>query len=154
MNLIGGWRTVYVAAILTAVSPAPGEAQARLANTTQEARRAIAARDSAAALRATDSLVAWYPHYPNTVLLRARAEMVSGRLSDAERSLRRLLAWDPRYVRYALTDSILKPLGSRFTGVDVNALAARADSPVSHGRVWATIEERDLIAEGTAWDGR
>jgi sugar lactone lactonase YvrE len=153
MNLIRARRTIYLATILAAVTPAICEAQARLANATQEARRAIAARDSAAAIKATDSLIAWYPHYPNTVLLRARAEMVGGRPSDAERSLRRLLAWDPRYVRYALTDSILKPLGSRLTDVDVNALAARADSPVSHGRVWATIEERDLIAEGTAWDG-
>jgi len=34
----------------------------------------------------------------------------------------------------------------------VTPLAARADSAISRGTVLATIEERDLVPEGTAWD--
>ena len=34
----------------------------------------------------------------------------------------------------------------------VDSLARLAERPISLGTVWATIAERDLIAEGTAWD--
>lgn len=145
-------RLLGIATILAAATPAPGAAQSRLATATQEARKAIAGRDTAAALRATDSLLAWYPDYPNALLMRARALMIASRADDAGRALRKLLGWDARYARFALTDSILQPLGSGLAGVDVNALAARADSPVSRGKVWATVAERDLILEGTAYD--
>jgi sugar lactone lactonase YvrE len=138
--------------IAVVITPYAGIAQAPLVTAAQEARTAIAARDAATAIRVTDSLVAWYPDYPNTMLLRARAMMIAERPDDAERAVRKLLAWDPRYARYALTDSILKPLAPRLADADVNALAARADSAVSRGLVWATVQERDLILEGTAYD--
>ena len=127
-------------------------AQAKLATTTQEARKAIAERDAATAIRLTDSLLAWYPDYPNVALMRARALMIGSRPDDAERAVRQLLRWDARYARFALTDSILKPLAGRLRDVNVAALAAAADSGVSRGSVWATIAERDLIPEGTAYD--
>jgi sugar lactone lactonase YvrE len=127
-------------------------AQAKLASTTQEARRAIAERDAATAIRLTDSLLAWYPDYPNVALMRARALMIGSRTDDAERAVRQLLRWDARYARFALADSILKPLAARLSDVNVAQLAAAADSGVSRGSVWATISERDLIPEGTAYD--
>ena len=145
-------RSVVVTMALCAVTAVESAAQARLGSGAQEVRKAIADRDSAAALRITDSLTAWYPDYPNVTLLRARALMISARTDEAERAVRRLLSWDPRYARFALTDSILKPLSTRLTDVDVAALAARADSGVSTGTVWATLTERDLIPEGTAYD--
>ncbi|HEX6314207.1 MAG TPA: hypothetical protein VFZ73_05080 [Gemmatimonadaceae bacterium] len=83
-------------------------------------------------------------------MLRAQAYATAGRLDDAERDVRRLLAWDARYARRALQDSILAPLRPRL-GAAVTPLAVRADSAMSRGTVWATIEERDLVPEGTAW---
>ena len=126
--------------------------QAALINGTQQARAAIAARDAATAIRVTDSLIAGYPDHPNVTLMRARALVIASRPDDAERALRRLFAWDPRYVRFALTDSVLKPLAPRLENLNVEMLAAKADSPVSTGMVWATIGETDLVPEGTAYD--
>jgi hypothetical protein len=84
-------------------------------------------------------------------MLRAQSYAAAGRLADAERDVRRLLAWDARYARRALQDSILAPLRSRLEAV-VTPLAARADSAISRGTHWATLEERDFVPEGTAWD--
>ena len=146
------FRSFSVALLASAILAHDSQAQARLGTGTQEARKAIAERDAAAAMRATDSLAAWYPDHPNVMLMRARALMIAGRADEAERAVRRLHAWDPRYARYALTDSILKPLAARLSDVDVASLAARADSGVSTGKVWATLSERDLVPEGTAYD--
>jgi sugar lactone lactonase YvrE len=143
---------VVVVAFSIAVTGEGLPAQARLGATTQEARKAITERNAPEAIRLTDSLLAWYPDYPNITLMRARALMLASRADEAERALRRLLGWDARYARYALTDSLLKPLGGRLGDVNVAALAAAADSAVSTGTVWATIAERDLVPEGTAYD--
>ncbi len=119
-----------------------------------EVRTAIAAGNAVRAVTLVDSIKVDFPHHPNVELTRARALMAAGRPDDVERSLRALLKWDPRYLRFALNDSTLKPLSSRFSDVDVAALAARADSPLSKGKVWATVEERDLVLEGTAFDAK
>jgi sugar lactone lactonase YvrE len=84
-------------------------------------------------------------------MLRAQAFAAAGRLDDAERDVRRLLAWDARYARRALQDSNLAVLRPRLEAL-VTPLATRADSAISRGTVLATIEERDLVPEGTAWD--
>jgi sugar lactone lactonase YvrE len=147
-------RSVLITLMTLALPVVAGEssAQARLGSGSQEARKAIAEGDGATAIRVTDSLLAWYPDYPNVSLMRARALMIGARPDEAERALRRLLGWDPRYARYALTDSILKPLAPRLIEVSVAQLAAAADAGLSKGTVWATIDERDLIPEGTAYD--
>ncbi len=146
------FRSVTAAMLALGALASRSEAQARLADGTQAARKAIAERDSATARRVTDSLASWYPDYPNVTLMRARALMISARPAEAEREIRRLLGWDARYARYALSDSILKPLAARLADVDVAALAAMADSAISRGTVWATISETDLVPEGTAYD--
>jgi sugar lactone lactonase YvrE len=92
-----------------------------------------------------------FPDHPGLVILRAQALAVAGRLDDAERDVRRLLAWDARYARRALQDSLLAPLRPRLDSL-VMARATLADAPIARGRVWAVIEERDLVPEGTAWD--
>jgi sugar lactone lactonase YvrE len=84
-------------------------------------------------------------------MLRAQAFAAAGRLEDAERDVRRLLAWDARYARRALQDTLLAALRPRLDAL-VAPLATRADSAISRGTVLATIEERDFVPEGTAWD--
>jgi sugar lactone lactonase YvrE len=51
-----------------------------------------------------------------------------------------------------LRDSALARIRPLLADVDVAALAERADAPVSRGEVWATLEGRDLILEGSAYD--
>lgn len=135
--------------IVSIARPAMG--QAALGAAVQAVRAAMARADHQGAARIADSLSRVFPGHPSLVMLRAQAMTAAGRLDDAERDVRRLLAWDARYARRALQDSLLAPLRSRLDSV-VAPRATRADAPVSRGSVWATIEERDLVPEGTAWD--
>ena len=135
--------------VVTMASPAMG--QAALGTAAQAARSAMTRGDHQASTRIADSLWRAFPGHPSLVMLRAQAMTAAGRLDDAERDVRRLLAWDARYARRALQDSLMSPLRPRLDSV-VAPLAARADAPISRGRVWATLQERDLVPEGTAWD--
>jgi sugar lactone lactonase YvrE len=129
----------------------PAGAQAALGAAAQSVRSAMAAGNHETAIRVADSIHRQFPGHPSLVMLRAQALAAAGRLTAAEADVRRLLAWDARYARRALQDSILAPLRPRLESV-VTPLAVRADSAVGIGRVVATIDERDLVPEGTAWD--
>lgn len=115
-----------------------------------EVRRLINAREGAAALRLLDTLAAQVPAHPNVPFLRAHAYGVMGRLDEAAREIGTLLRVDARYARLALRDSSVASLRPRFPTVD--SLADLAGRPVNTAWLWATIAERDLIAEGTAYD--
>jgi hypothetical protein len=115
-----------------------------------EVRRAIVARDAAVALALVDSLRSFAPDHPNIAFLRAHATGLAGRHAEARAELTRLLRWDPRFARAALRDTNVAALRSEFAAVD--SLARLAEQQVTLGSVWATIAERDLVAEGTAWD--
>src|SRR5215218_7900756 len=119
--------------------------------TPQDARRASAAGDHAAALRIVDSLAALYPHLPNAIFARALALGAAGRMEDAALVVRQLGRWDGRYARSALRDSSLAPLRERL-GAEVARLAQRSEMPVARAQVLAVLAERDLVPEGTAWD--
>ena len=136
-TLVGSARTV--------------RAQAALGAAVQAIRQAMTTGDHAGAVRIADSLSRQLPDHPSLVMLRAQAFTVAGRLDDAERDVRRLLAWDARYARRALQDTLLAPLKPRLDSL-VAARAALADVPIARGKAWAVIEERDLVPEGTAWD--
>ena len=136
---------------LAAAVSTPATAQPALGAAVQAIRSAMAAGDHQTSTRVADSLWRSIPGHPSLVMLRAQAFAAAGRLDDAERDIRRLLAWDARYARRALQDSNLAVLRPRLEAV-VTPLATRADSAISRGTVLATIEERDLVPEGTAWD--
>jgi sugar lactone lactonase YvrE len=136
---------------LAAAVSTPATAQPALGSSVQAIRSAMAAGDHQTSTRVADSLWRSIPGHPSLVMLRAQAFAAAGRLDDAERDVRRLLAWDARYARRALQDSNLAVLRPRLEAV-VTPLATRADSAISRGTVLATIEERDLVPEGTAWD--
>jgi len=136
---------------LAATVSTPATAQPALGAAVQAIRAAMAAGDHQTSMRVADSLWRSIPGHPSLVTLRAQAFAAAGRLDDAERDVRRLLAWDARYARRALQDSNLAVLRPRLEAV-VTPLATRADSAISRGTVLATIEERDLVPEGTAWD--
>lgn len=137
--------------MLGAALGTPAAGQAALGAAVQSVRAAMAAGNHETAVRVADSLWRRIPGHPSLVMLRAQALVTAGRLDDAERDVRRLLAWDARYARRALQDSLLAPLRPRLEPA-VTPLATRADSVFGRGRVLATIEERDLVPEGTAWD--
>ena len=115
-----------------------------------EVRREIVARNATRALSLLDTLSAAAPHHPNMAFLRAHAYGVAGRLPEAAHEITTLLRWDPRYARSALRDSSVAALRAQFAHVD--SLAAQAERQLSRAYAWATLAERDLIAEGTAYD--
>ncbi len=141
--LVGCTIVPMLAALSSATAQGP---LARMA----EVRREIVAGNAARALALIDTLRGVAPDHPNLAFLRAHALGAAGRLAEAETEIARLLRWDARYARLALRDSSVAALRPRFTAVD--SLAAVAERQLSHATVWATIEERDLIAEGTAYD--
>jgi sugar lactone lactonase YvrE len=143
---------LFIAIVLGAVTlHRPVGAQPALGAAAQNVRTAMAAGNHETAVRIADSIYRVFPGHPSLVILRAQAFARAGRLDDAERDVRRLLAWDARFARRALQDSLLAGLRPRLEAI-VTPLAARADSAMGRGRVLATIEERDLVPEGTAWD--
>lgn len=138
-----------LSALLVAALPVSASGQnpfARMA----EVRREINAGNAATALALIDSIAALLPDHPNVAFLRAHANGLAGRTAEARANLEKLLRWDARYARAALRDTNVASLRSELAHVD--SLARAAERPVSLGSVWATIGERDLIAEGTAWD--
>ena len=142
-------RIVLCSTLLLAVVVAPMRAQNPMQRM-PEVRRLINERQGAAALRLLDSLAPQVPAHPNLPYLRAHAYGVLGRTEEAAREIRALLRVDARYARLALRDSSVASLRRRFPAVD--SLAELASRPVNSAWVWATIAERDLIAEGTAYD--
>jgi DNA-binding beta-propeller fold protein YncE len=147
------WTLVTpVGAVLALGLPGAAGAQANLGTVLQEIQRLSAAGEHRRSLALADSLAGVLPDHPGVVLRRTLALAAAGRTSDAVRGLGRLLRWDARYARRALDEPALASLRAELTGVDVDSLAARADRPVARGRVWAVLEERDLVPEGTAWD--
>lgn len=132
--------------------PASLAGQGALAERLQEMRTASQEGRHARAVELADSLVSVFPDHPTVVLSRAVALARAGQRDGARAAVRRLLQWDPRYARRALEDSALAPLGSSLAAENIAARAARADRPVARGRVWAVLEERDLVLEGTAYD--
>jgi sugar lactone lactonase YvrE len=147
MRLIPSRVPQLVALLLSAPALLPGQGPlGRMA----EVRREIVAGNAARALALLDTLQAVAPGHPNLTFLRAHAYGAAGRMDDAAREVETLIRWDARYARIALRDSTVAPLRARFAHVE--SLAVLAERPVSQGQSWATIGERDLVAEGTAYD--
>jgi sugar lactone lactonase YvrE len=142
-------RRVVLTVLVAATFPAGVFAQNPLARLA-EVRRHVTAGNAMAALALVDSLAAIAPDHPSVVFLRAHANGLAGRDDAARADLRTLQRWDARYARLALRDTTVARLRRDFP--DVDSLARLAEQPVSRGSVWATIAERDLVAEGTAWD--
>ncbi|HYC52785.1 MAG TPA: hypothetical protein VEB19_16850 [Gemmatimonadaceae bacterium] len=115
-----------------------------------EIRREIQAGNARNALAILRSIQAEVAGHPNFTFLRAHAYGAAGILDSAEMDIRRLLRWDARYAQLALRDTSVAALRPRFRNID--SLAARDARPVNHASVWATINEPDLVAEGTAYD--
>ncbi len=142
-------RSFLVAWLLATAFPSSLAAQNPLARMA-EVRRLINAGNAPAALALLDSIGAVAPDHPNVIFLRAHANGLAGRTADARADVERLLRWDARFARAALRDTNVASLRSDFTHVD--SMVALTERPISLGSVWATIGERDLVAEGTAWD--
>lgn len=141
--------TRLLALLLTAAAPSLASAQTPM-DRMAEVRREINAGNAARALSLLDTIAAAVPGHPNVPYLRAHALGRAGRMPEAENAIRELLRRDARYAQAALRDSSVMSLRGDFP--DVDALAAAAATPVNRATAWATIEERDLVAEGTAYD--
>jgi hypothetical protein len=144
-------RTRLLVVALLTVSSTAG-AQATIGADMQRVRALTTAGNHDAAVALADSVVARVPNFPNAVFLRAVTLAKAGRHSDAAKAVRILFNWNPRMAQQALRDSALSPLWEEFRAAHIDSLAAIAARPTSTGRVWATIEDRDLIPEGTAYD--
>ncbi len=142
-------RRAVFTVLVAATFPAGVFAQNPLARL-GEVRRHVTAGNATAALALIDSLAAIAPDHPGVVFLRAHANGLAGKDDAARADVMKLLRWDARYARLALRDTTVARLRRDFPGVD--SIAILAEQPVSLGSVWATIAERDLVAEGTAWD--
>lgn len=145
----------YPALALGAVvllAPYPLIAQNALGARMQELNTASRAGQHDKAVHLADSLVSVLPGHPSIVLTRAVVLARAGRLDDARAAVLRLKQWDPRYARRALEDSALAPLRGMLVSDDITRLATEAERPTSRGQVWAVLEERDLVPEGTAYD--
>jgi sugar lactone lactonase YvrE len=140
---------LLLSASLSAVPSATAAAQSPLARM-GEVRQAITAGNAAAALALLDTIAAVAPDHPNVVFLRAHASGLAGRQGEARAALMQLLRWDPRFAQAALRDTNVAALRGEFASVD--SLVEVVSRPRSAGTVWATIAERDLVAEGTAYD--
>lgn len=144
-------RRILLLLTVATLFPHDLSAQEAVTSRVQAIRQAIASGDHGRAVALADTLHAIAPEYPNAVYARALALAAAGRDEDAIDAVRVLLRWDARFAQRALQDSTLMHLRERM-GVDVDSLAARAELPIARGHVWATVPERDLILEGTAWD--
>jgi len=142
---------VLVALFVVGVAADAGVAQSAFSSRVEAVRAATAAGQHGVAIARADSLVASAPAHPTAVLTRAVALAAAGHDAEAVGAVRVLVRWDARYARRAFQDSSLARLRPQL-GVDVDALAARADRPIARGHVWAMLQERDLVLEGTAWD--
>ena len=144
-------KILFAALVLLGAAADVGVAQPAFTARVESVRSATAAGRHDLAITQADSLVALAPGHPTAVLTRAVALAAAGRDAEAVAAIRVLLRWDARYARRAFQDSSLARLRAQL-GVDVDALAARADRPIARGHVWAVLQERDLVLEGTAWD--
>ena len=141
-------RIRYLISVLVMI-PAAATAQNPFAQM-GEVRKAIIARDTAKAFALLDSIRVVVGDHPNYLYLRAHANGMAGHHAEARADIQRLKKLDVRFARAALRDSSVASLRSDFA--DVDSLAKLADQPIAGGTVSATIAERDLIAEGTAYD--
>ena len=141
-------RIRYLLAALVFI-PAASTAQNPFAQM-GEIRKAIIARDTAKAFALLDSIRSAVGDHPNYLYLRAHANGMAGRHAEARADIQRLKKLDVRFARAALRDSSVASLRGEFA--DVDSLAKLADQPLAGGSVSATIAERDLVPEGTAWD--
>jgi YVTN family beta-propeller protein len=142
----------FLFALMLATDAATLSAQSFLRARLQELQAASVAGHHARALALADSLQRDLPDLPDVALTRAVVLTRAGRIPDAVAQVRRLLRWDARFAVRALNDSVLAQLRGEFADVQFDSLAERANSPVARGAVWAQLEERDLVAEGMAYD--
>jgi hypothetical protein len=140
---------VAIIALLGVLAPATSAAQNPMQRL-PEVRRLIASGQGQSALQLLDSLAATIPDHPNIPYLRAHAFGSLGRADEAVAELTKLMRLDPRYAQLALRDSSVIALRPRFPQLD--SLVAAVSAPVSTATVWATLGERDLVPEGTAYD--
>ena len=145
--------TARVAAAALALVPAATEAQTfgDFAGKLGEARR-LAGVDTAHAIALADSALAGVPDHPQFVYSHAITMARVGRTKEAAAGVRRLLGWDARFAQRVLRDSAMAEVRAGFDTVEIARRAESASQAVSGGTVWATIDERDLVPEGTAYD--
>ena len=145
---------MLAAAVLVAI-PQVGGAQGFGAAAAKlgEARR-LAGSDTARAIALADSALAAVPDHPQFVYSHAITMARAGRTRAAEAGVRKLLRWDARFAQRVLRDSSMAAVRAAFDTLEIGKLAEAANRVVSGGASWATIEERDLVPEGTAYDPR
>ena len=145
--------TARLAAVALLCAPAATEAQSFGDHAAKlgEARR-LASVDTAHAVALADSALAGVPDHPQFVYSHAITMARVGRTKEAAAGVRRLLRWDARFAQRVLRDSAMVAVRAGFDTVAIARAAESASGAISGGTVWATIDERDLVPEGAAYD--
>jgi CubicO group peptidase (beta-lactamase class C family)/sugar lactone lactonase YvrE len=148
--------------LLLLLAASPAEGQRRVSSPTYEQIGALIQGgldsmgngDTAAYLRGTGQAFALAPRVPPVAYHRARAHALSGGTDSALALLNRLAAEGAVVAYEAATDSAFDRLrrSPRWKGIAARIEAARR--PISTSTKAFELPERDLTAEGTAWDAK
>jgi CubicO group peptidase (beta-lactamase class C family)/sugar lactone lactonase YvrE len=155
-------RASLPALLCLLLAAAPTEAQRRTSSPTYEQIGALiqggldslGLGDTAAYLAGTRQAFALAPRVPPVAYHHARAHALVGGTDSALALLERLAAEGAVIVYEAATDSAFTRLrgSSRWKGVAAKIAATRR--PISSSTKAFELPERDLTAEGTAWDAK
>jgi serine beta-lactamase-like protein LACTB len=155
-------RTRLPALLCLILAAAPALAQGRPSSPTydqigalvQTGLDALARGDTAGYLDGTAQALALAPHVPPVAYHHARAQALAGGTDSALALLGRLAAEGAVVAHEALADSAFVRLrkSRRWSGVAARIEASRR--PISTSTQAFELSERDLTAEGTAWDAK
>lgn len=115
---------------------------------------ALARGDTSGYLDGTARALALAPRLPPVVYHRARAQALAGRPDSALALLGRLAAEGAVVVHEAATDSAFARLRSGPEWSRITASIESSRQPIGSSRPAFELAERDLTAEGTAWDSK
>ena len=143
---------IRIVAALLLGAPAGLAAQINVGRMAAEIRQHSRSGEHDRALVLADSLYQALPDHPGVVQLRAITLAWAGRRGEAQHELQRLVKWDGRFAERTMQDSAFFPLRGAIDSTGIARAAARSAQPITRAHVFATINEPDLVPEGTAWD--
>ncbi len=115
---------------------------------------ALGRGDTAGYLQGTRQAFAMAPQVPSVAYHHARAHALGGSRDSATLLLRRLAAEGAAVLLDATEDSALTSLRATPAWTTIAAGIERARRPIATSTPAFELAERDLTAEGTAWDGK
>ena len=151
-------RGAVAAVLVLALAAAPSRAQApaptfqQIGELVQSGLDALARGDTVGYVTGTARALALAPLVPPVVYHHARAQALAGARDSALALLRRLATEGAVVAQEASRDSAFARLRASRGWAPVAALIDASTRPISTSSPAFELQERDLTAEGTAWD--